>query len=218
MAVLKNLLDKTLVGTKGKRRTLKDSQIVEKFLELRASADSDAQAIFETSAELGVASKKVSRAINRKEIKAQAKQIRVKITEELFKDKIPMMKNIVGVSLHKTLAFLKDFEPSTIDDVRALALVFKDIQMMLRLDMGQSTENIAVQHSGNYTVEQTQKLLVDLQTKDKIFLEGLFGRGTTAIALPSPGASAPSGGPEQALRQSEQCPPEAPPRRADSSS
>lgn len=218
MAVLKNLLDKTITSTKGKRRTLKDSQIVEKFLELRASADSDAQAIFETSAELGVASKKVSRAVNRKEVKTQAKEIRVKITEELFKDKIPMMKNIVGVSLHKTLAFLKDFEPCTIDDVRALALVFKDIQMMLRLDMGQSTENISVQHSGNYTVEQTQKLLVDLQTKDKIFLEGLFGRGTAATTLPAPSVSASSGSPEQALRQSEQCSSETASRGADSSS
>lgn len=217
MAVLKNLLDKTLRETKGKRRTLKDSDIVEKFFELRASADSDAQAIFETAAELGIATKKVDRAIRRKDIKNHAKQIRTKITEELFKEKIPMMKNIVGVSLHGILNFLKDFEPSTIDEARALALVFKDIQMMLRLDMGQSTENIAVQHSGAYTIEQTQKLLVDLQTKDKIFLEGLFGRGT-ATTLPAPGASAPSGGAKQALRQGEQCSPEASARGADSSS
>lgn len=185
-----------------------DKEIIEQFLELSQGQPTTA-AVAETAVALNLSVNRVASAVKKFKAKEEAKVIRQKVVEEVYEDKIPLMKDIVGISLSKLKQFISAVEIEnieTIQEAKALKDIACDLNSMLRLELGQSTENIAINAQAQYTIEHTQKLLADLRPKDPIFFAGLLdGPNANAGAVAAVGTAC--GGPEQALRPDQPLPP-----------
>lgn len=99
---------------------------------------------------------------------------RDKIKKEVLRDKVTLLKDIVGQSLEVTKEYLDEMKDPEVrkirmrtpSDMAQFALVATKLNEMLRVELGESTQNIAVVH---YTVEQTRKILSDLKKTDPVF-------------------------------------------------
>ncbi len=106
--------------------------------------------------------------------KACIDKVQDKITQEAFRHKVPMLKEIVSMSLtaiKETLEDLKDPEVrkemlSRPSDLAALSKIATDLNALLRLELGQSTQNVET-ISHNY--QETKIILQDLKKKDPVF-------------------------------------------------
>lgn len=178
-----------------------DKAILETYL--RASqGQSNAEAVAETAKSLDLPVPRVAKAVQKAKLKDEAKALRREIAEEVYKEKVPMMQDIVGLCLAKLKDFVSAIEPEeieTIQDAKALKDIACDLNTMLRLELGQSTDNIAINAQAQYTIEHTQKLLSDLRPKDPIFFAGLLDGPATNDAA-APATNDACGGAEQALR------------------
>lgn len=101
-------------------------------------------------------------------------KVQDKITQAAFKHKVPMLKDIVDMSLtaiKESLEELKDPERrkemlSRTGDLSALAKLATDLNALLRLELGQSTQNVeTVSHS----YQETKIILQELKKKDPVF-------------------------------------------------
>ena len=116
----------------------------------------------------------VNNIINNRELKRVAKNVEKKIIKEVYKDKIPVLKDIVGLSLQalrESLMELGDPERrrevlSQAKDMSALAKLAADVNGLLRLELGESTHNIA---AVTYNFQQTRHILQDLRKQDPVF-------------------------------------------------
>ena len=104
----------------------------------------------------------------------QDEKVALAVAKENFKSKIPVIKDIVGMGLdaiRETLKALGDPEVratmlANVRDVATLTKVVTDLNTLLRLEQGQSTENIStVSHS----FQETRMVLQDLKKKDPVF-------------------------------------------------
>lgn len=90
-----------------------------------------------------------------------------------WEEKIPTIRNIIGMSLHGVEETLKelqdpDVRKAMITNMRDLSLLTKivtDLNMLLRLEEDKSTQNIAV----NKSYAQTRGVLQDLAKVDPVF-------------------------------------------------
>lgn len=94
---------------------------------------------------------------------------------EVFEKKIPTIKNIQMLSLGLINQTLKDMACddelrktmiSKISDLGVLTKVISDLNTLMRLDLGQSTQNVVV-HQHSY--QETRELLQELKKKDPVF-------------------------------------------------
>ena len=91
-----------------------------------------------------------------------------------YKEKIPVMEDIAGLGLdilRESLKELMDPEFRTrmitkISDIAALKNVIQDISMLVRLEKGQSTNNMAVE---TRSYQETRKIIQDLRKIDPVF-------------------------------------------------
>lgn len=113
--------------------------------------------------------------LEKKDFKEGMKKIEKSVIEETFKDKIPLLKKIVGCSLHLTSEFLmrmcedEDFKASqlkSLSDVRELSKLAVDLNTLQRLELGQSTQNLEVV---SHSYQQTKVIIDDLRKKDPVF-------------------------------------------------
>ena len=93
-----------------------------------------------------------------------------------WNEKIPTIKNIIGLSLNALNETLKDIAVddslrkimlAKVSDIAQLTKVVVDLNMLLRLELNQSTENKAISHQHSY--EQTRVALQELKKVDPIF-------------------------------------------------
>lgn len=91
-----------------------------------------------------------------------------------FKNKIPLMKEIVGLGLDAIKASLIDMQDPEVRqnmlkrpaDLSALTNVITGLNTLLRLEQNQSTENVAI---NTRSLQDTRMLLHQLKTMDPIF-------------------------------------------------
>lgn len=106
--------------------------------------------------------------------KQAIKNVEKAVKEEIFKDKVPALKEIVGSTLlqvKKAIEELNDPEIRSkmirsIADVKNLAAIATDLNTLLRLELGQATENIQV---AQFSYQQTRVVLQELAKKDPVF-------------------------------------------------
>jgi hypothetical protein len=100
--------------------------------------------------------------------------IAVTTARENLKNKIPLIKDIVGMGLEaikETLKTLQNPEVranmlAKVSDVAALTKVITDLNTLLRLEQGQSTENIS---TVTRSYQETRMVLQELKKKDPVF-------------------------------------------------
>lgn len=97
------------------------------------------------------------------------------ITRKILKEKVPILKEIVALALDNTKSFLKELSDpevravrlKTIRDARDLSQIALDLNGLLRLELGQSTQN--VKHEVELSLDETKKVFDDLRRVDKVF-------------------------------------------------
>jgi len=128
----------------------------------------------EISAATGLQYEVVKKICNNETVKQEVRSIHKGIAERTYEDKVPLLKEIVDLSLNAVkdkLLQLRDPEVATlmIKDARDLAAIGKlatDLNSLLRLELGKSTHNIeTVSH--NY--QETKIILQQLKNKDPVF-------------------------------------------------
>lgn len=155
-----------------------DKEIIETFLEASTNGFSDKEALEETARECNLTTTRVAKAVKKQKLKEEAKKIRQEITEEIYKEKVPLMQDIVGLSLQKLKDWLQRLTPDDIQgpkDAQCLANIATSIENLNRLELGKSTVNVAIEAHATHTIEQTQNLLTEWSKKDKVFFGGLIG-------------------------------------------
>jgi hypothetical protein len=140
-----------------------DAKIVRTYMQLRANFKFEGQRIDAVAKELRIHPVRVLNVLKRSRLRWYAKQHVKKLEEEVYKDRIPMMKEIIGKGLMKVKEFVDNFTPSDMGEARILEKMVTDLNGMLRLDTGQSTQNIAVAgevaHNMSFDIKELQKRL-----------------------------------------------------------
>lgn len=95
--------------------------------------------------------KQVRLIVSRAALGQQASRMRQEIMAEAMKAKLPLLREIVGLSLTTLRDFLENLVTDddrkaalSIKDAKDLASIAKEIHEMARLELGQSTQNIEV--------------------------------------------------------------------------
>ena len=122
-------------------------------------------------------SAKIVRAVILRHGLEEAKEKRdKKLAQEVLKEKIPVLQAITRLSLNAVKdwleetvedAALKAVRIANVRDVRALTSIAKELNEMLRLELGESTQN--VKHDVEFSIDQTKKVLREIKSVDPIF-------------------------------------------------
>lgn len=113
-----------------------------------------------------------------------------RVTKEILQDKIPILKEIAELSLvavRDKLLELSDPEKNaemlkTMRDIKDLSNIAQGLNEMLRLELGQSTQNVAV--NAQMSLEQTITIFKELANKDRVFEYPLLDEGNEKESKP----------------------------------
>jgi hypothetical protein len=122
----------------------------------------------------GIDDKSVRKIAANEDFKDGVKKIHNDITKEALESKVPILKEIVGISLtaiKEKLLELKDPEIrdkmiGSARDLAALGKLATDLNTLLRLELGQSTQNV---ESVSHSYQETRIILQELKKKDPVF-------------------------------------------------
>ncbi len=98
--------------------------------------------------------------------------------QENYLQKIPMMKEIIGMGLEGIREFLKELildgdkrreAIKTVAQANTLKSLITDLEMLVRLEEGKTTANIAVAHGDINTYQKTREAIQELKKVDKVF-------------------------------------------------
>lgn len=114
--------------------------------------------------------KQVKLVVSRAALKEQAEGIRKDIMVETMKTKVPLLREVVSLSLLTLRDFLQTLQTDearkerlTVKDAKDLSAIAKEINDIARLELGQSTQNIEVVSR----VEKDINVIIDeLKQKD----------------------------------------------------
>jgi hypothetical protein len=144
-----------------------EQEVVNSFIRHSIPGNSARVTLDETIADTRVSKNELLRVLRKFRAIDQGKAIRHEIQKEVYKDKIPLVKNIVGLSLRTINDYLQDLEQDpiskaglTIQDLKGLADIATQLNGLLRLEEGKSNLNISmgVEHSYKTTLQALDKL------------------------------------------------------------
>lgn len=96
------------------------------------------------------------------------------LAKENYKNKLPMMKDIIGMGLDTLIKTMRElvsddvrrqYVLSNVGEMVQMKNLVKDLEMLVRLEEGKSTENIAVGHS----FQKTREAIIELKKVDPVF-------------------------------------------------
>lgn len=101
-----------------------------------------------------------------------------KHARRMYSDKIPTIEKIIGSSLHvlnKTMGEIATKETvrkkmiRNVKDLELLKNVVKDLNILLRLELDKSTENVAIQGKVSHSYQETRAAIQELKKIDPVF-------------------------------------------------
>ena len=106
--------------------------------------------------------------VSRAALKQEAQAYRAELLEEVFKDRVPLLKEVTQLSLLTLRDFLQNLSLDearkgilTIKDAKDLSSIAKEINEIARLELGQSTQNVEivqrVERDVNVLIEDLKK-------------------------------------------------------------
>lgn len=152
-----------------RKKKIEDAEVVEAFIAHSQTADNTAEAVRLTLCDLEISKRRFLEIIQRHKAIEAGKEIARQVKEEIYQDKLPIIKSIVGLSLqtiHDFVADLKD-DPIrkallTVQEVKDLVTVATELNGLVRLEEGKATHKIGIEGTvevnHNYTIEALQKL------------------------------------------------------------
>jgi hypothetical protein len=153
-----------------------DKEIVEHFLTALTELDSIDEALFVTCQALGVSKARASEVMRKACLREQAKDHKKELYEKVYKEKIPLVESIVGLSLTNLQTYLENLSqhPEQLfslspRDASSLAAMAIKLNEMLRLELGKSTQNIDVNVTAKQSLEVTVNALQKLKAVDPVF-------------------------------------------------
>lgn len=143
--------------------TGKEQAVLRCWFKERPVAHSSSAAVRLVAKRMRMSERDVLKTIRKSNAETEAKKQKAEITEAIYAAKIPTAKEVVGYSLESLAEFVKTHKPQTWDDAQKLTKIATDMQMLLRLELGQSTQNIEL-------VTRTQRdvttIIQDLSNND----------------------------------------------------
>lgn len=121
----------------------KDKDILKMYFSLRPKYN-EHDSIMIISATLEKKPKTVEEIIRKGRLREEAKVQRKEYADLIYGEKIPLAKAIVSLSLNELYSFMQTFKPTTIEDAKGLSKIATDLNNLLRLELGQSTQNIDI--------------------------------------------------------------------------
>lgn len=156
-----------------------DNAIVEEFLRNVPEFETIEDAIHATCKNLEVGPKRVRDVMRKAYLREHAKEQRQEIYKEVYKDKIPIVEDIVGLSLSSLKEYLLNLQEHkellftlSPKDATSLAAMAIKLNEMLRLELGKSTQNVAVQVETRHSLSLTVSALEKLKAIDPVFEYG----------------------------------------------
>lgn len=155
---------------------VKDEKIIDTYMVHFAQSQKYRSALEATYLDLELDKDYVVSVLNKAKIREYANDAIQEFKEEVFKNKIPLIKDIIGLSLTNIKEFLVELSQNDekkgelkVRDIRELAEVAKSLNELMRLEQGESTINIGmnVTHQHNHTV--TMEALGKLAAIDPVF-------------------------------------------------
>lgn len=151
----------------------KDEAIIKHWLRLSSNGLVGWGLISRVAYDLRLSTKRVEQCAKKANLLQEAKAIKQEVKNEIFRDKVPLLKDIVNLSLNSVKEFLTELAQTperlhalSLIEVKNLASIGVDLNEMLRLEMGQSTQNIEVVQ---YSYNETKVMLEDLKKIDPVF-------------------------------------------------
>lgn len=101
-----------------------------------------------------------------------------KHARRMYSEKIPTIEKIIGSSLHvlnKTMGEIATKETvrkkmiRNVKDLELLKNVVKDLNILLRLELDKSTENVAIQGKVSHSYQETRAAIQELKKIDPVF-------------------------------------------------
>lgn len=116
----------------------------------------------------------VIRILREDQFKKGMSEIKKKVVKETFRDKVPILKEIVELSLSAIRDTLKELDTDEgrraliqgTRDLQALSKVATDLNTLLRLELGESTANVV---SISHSYQETRVAIQELQKMDPVF-------------------------------------------------
>lgn len=124
--------------------------ILRTFFEVRPIADSHKEAALEVSKRLGIPYSRIFGTIRKALARREATLQRKEYADRIYAEKLPLAKAIVGKSLTKVNQYLTTFTPESLQDAKDLTKIATEMTSLIRLELGQPTEQIGI-------MTQTQK-------------------------------------------------------------
>lgn len=140
-----------------------EANILRLFFEIRPASDSHKETSLEVAKRLGIRSYLVFQIVKKALLRKEAKKQRRDYADKIYGEKIPLAKSIVGKSLTKLDNFLTAYTPTNIEDAKGLAKIATDVTTLLRLELGQATQQVEIMHK---TQRDVNVILHELKDND----------------------------------------------------
>lgn len=137
--------------------------VLREFFELRPTCNSYQQAVSEVAKKLCIGRETVSQILQKSAAQKEAKRQREEYADIIYSQKLPLAKSIVGKSLVEVDNFLTTFKPSNVQEAKDLVKMATDMTTLLRLELGQSTQQIEIIHK---TQKDITVILQELKEAD----------------------------------------------------
>jgi len=148
-------------------------KIISKWGLLKESTGDSSIATAKTARSFKLPPAKIEEIIQTSKFKDHLVEIKEEIKAEVYQDKVPIIEQIVSLSLCQIRDFLLDLSTNeekkkclSVRDVRDLSVMSTNLNETLRLELGKSTKNVEITE---YSYHKVQVLLDDLRTIDPVF-------------------------------------------------
>lgn len=152
---------------------VKDREILRKWHKYTGLGLNPAGIISRLSLELNLPPDRIHLIAKKANLVAESKRFQGEVKEEVLKDKVPILKEIVGTSLTAVQEYLVELGANkerlhslSVSEMKGLADVAKSLNELLRLELGQSTQNVQVVQ---YSFNEAKVMLEDLRKIDPVF-------------------------------------------------
>ena len=116
------------------------------WFEVAPTCDGFSQILSAVSKKLSCHPAHIIHVVKKMNLQQLAKEQKKEITEEIYAEKIPLAKRVVGLSLEAAAIYLQDFQPKNIQEAQTCVTMATQINNLLRLELGKSTENVEILH------------------------------------------------------------------------
>ena len=150
-----------------------DIEILETYFSFVENGYEHKNAYWLTKQNLDISDKRIKACLHKAKVKEVADNLIQEVADNIYREKVPLAKEVVGLSLTALKEYLVDLNSNpakkvklTPQDAKALCSVACELNNLLRLELGEPTQNIAVVH---HSYAETKKIFDELRQKDEIF-------------------------------------------------